>query len=101
MMEKFLPEKKINNILEIGAGIHPHHEYIKHDYKNYYCLENSKFAIRYLKKKYPEIKTLYSNNGFITSKKKFDRIEQSQFYKKKFIIGIGRLTKQKNFAFLI
>jgi len=35
------------------------------------------------------------------SKKKFDRIEQSQFYKKKFIIGIGRLTKQKNFAFLI
>ena len=35
------------------------------------------------------------------SKKKFDRIEQSQFYKKKFIIGIGRLTKQKNFALLI
>ena len=35
------------------------------------------------------------------SKKKFDRIEQSQFYKKKFIIGIGRLTKQKNYALLI
>ena len=74
MMEKFLPEKKIKHILEIGAGIHPHHKYIKHSYERYYCLENSKFAIKFLNKKYPKIKTLYSDNGLIPSKKKFDRI---------------------------
>ena len=41
---------KTSNILEIGAGTSPHIKYINHDYKNYFFLENSNFANKYLKK---------------------------------------------------
>ena len=35
------------------------------------------------------------------AKKKFEKIKDLNFNNKKFIVGIGRLTKQKNFALLI
>jgi phosphatidylethanolamine/phosphatidyl-N-methylethanolamine N-methyltransferase len=74
LMEKNIPNKKFNDILEIGAGAHPHIKYISHKFKNYYCCENSKFTINYLKKKYPSIKTIYVKNDIIQTNKKFDRI---------------------------
>ena len=39
-------------ILEIGAGTSPHIKYLMHDFKKYIFLENSKFAINFLKKKF-------------------------------------------------
>ena len=74
LMEKNIPNKKFNDILEIGAGAHPHIKYISHKFNNYYCCENSKFTINYLKKKYPSIKTIYVKNDIIQTNKKFDRI---------------------------
>jgi phosphatidylethanolamine/phosphatidyl-N-methylethanolamine N-methyltransferase len=74
LMERNLPEKEFKNILEIGAGMHPHYKYIKHKFKNYYCCENSKFAINFLKKKFPKIKTYYLSSDKFTINKKFDRI---------------------------
>ena len=72
-MEKFLNKSKYNNILEIGAGIIPHIQFLKHDFDNYFCLENSKFSIKYLNKNFKNIKTIFSANSQIP-KKKFDRI---------------------------
>ena len=74
LMEKNIPNKKFNDILEIGAGAHPHIKYISHKFNNYYCCENSKFTINYLKKKYPSIKTIYVKKDVIQTNKKFDRI---------------------------
>ena len=51
LMERNIPNKKFNEILEVGAGAHPHIRYINHKFNNYYCCENSKFTINYLKKK--------------------------------------------------
>ena len=74
LMEKNIENKEYENILEIGAGTHPHINYINHKFKNYYCVENSHFAIKYLKKKFPKIKTIYSKKDKLNIKKKFDRI---------------------------
>ena len=74
LMERYVPKKNFNNILEIGGGTQPHIKYIKHEFKNYYCCENSKFTISYLKKNYPLIKTIYVEEGHIKTNKKFDRI---------------------------
>tara|TARA_B110000444_G_scaffold220586_1_gene221428 strand:+ start:28 stop:369 length:342 start_codon:yes stop_codon:yes gene_type:complete len=41
---------KNSKILEIGAGSSPHVKYVKHQFSKYYFLENSKFAINFLKK---------------------------------------------------
>ena len=43
--------KKNCKVLEIGAGSSPHLKYVKHKYERYIFLENSKFAINFLKKK--------------------------------------------------
>ncbi len=43
---------KNSTILEIGAGTSPHIKYLMHDFKKYIFLENSKFAINFLKKKF-------------------------------------------------
>jgi phosphatidylethanolamine/phosphatidyl-N-methylethanolamine N-methyltransferase len=48
-LQKF---NKHSKILEIGAGSSPHVKYVKHEFSEYYFLENSKFAINFLKKKY-------------------------------------------------
>lgn len=74
LMEKNIPYKEYNEILEVGAGIHPHIKYISHKFKNYYCCENSKFTINFLKKNYPSIKTIYLESEKISINKKFDRI---------------------------
>ena len=50
LMEKKISKKKFNDILEVGAGTQPHIKYINHEFKNYYCCENSKFTINYLNK---------------------------------------------------
>ena len=73
MMEKHLNKSHYENILEVGAGISPHIDFISHRFENYYCLENSKMAIKYLNKKFKNIKTIYSDNSKIPNKK-FDRI---------------------------
>ena len=73
MMEKFLNKKNYDDILEVGAGMQPHLNFINHEFKNYFCLENSKIAIKFLKKKFNNIKTIFSNSSKIPNKK-FDRI---------------------------
>lgn len=73
MMEKYLNKSSYEEILEIGAGTTPHINFISHKYKKYYCLENSKFVIKYLNRNFKKIKTFYSNNTKIPNKK-FDRI---------------------------
>ena len=69
---------KTSNILEIGAGTSPHIKYINHDYKNYFFLENSNFAIKYLKKNLKGFKNIkfkfYKNNSIPFKKNSFDRI---------------------------
>ena len=50
---------KRSQVLEIGAGSSPHFNYISHKFGKYIFLENSKFAIRYLKKKFKKNKNLY------------------------------------------
>ena len=72
-MEKFLNKSKYNNILEIGAGLAPHIKFVTHDFDNYFCLENSKFSIKYLNKNFKNIKTIFSSKSQLP-KKKFDRI---------------------------
>ena len=72
-MEKFLNKSKYNNILEVGAGLTPHIKFLKHDFDNYFCLENSKFSIKYLNKNFKNIKTIFSSKSQLP-KKKFDRI---------------------------
>ena len=74
LMEKKIPKKKYKNILEVGAGLHPHIDYIKHNFENYFCCENSKFTIDYLNKYFPKIKTIFSNNVELNQEIKFDRI---------------------------
>ena len=72
-MEKFLNKSKYNNILEIGSGLAPHIKFVTHDFDNYFCLENSKFSIKYLNKNFKNIKTIFSSKSQLP-KKKFDRI---------------------------
>tara|TARA_B110000483_G_scaffold229754_1_gene294166 strand:- start:206 stop:865 length:660 start_codon:yes stop_codon:yes gene_type:complete len=40
--KKINNKKKYNNVLEIGAGWHPHLNYIKHNYSLYHILETNK-----------------------------------------------------------
>ena len=54
-LEKTKVLQNLNNsslILEIGAGTSPQINYLKHDYKKYIFLENSIYAIKFLKKKF-------------------------------------------------
>ncbi len=74
LMENGIPNRKFNDILEIGAGTQPHIKYINHKFNNYYCCENSKFTINFLKKNYPSIKTIYVKGDSFQTSKKFDRI---------------------------
>tara|TARA_Y100001970_G_C14222759_1_gene853661 strand:+ start:2000 stop:2686 length:687 start_codon:yes stop_codon:yes gene_type:complete len=73
----FLLNNKFPKVLEIGAGTSPHINYIEHKYDKYYSLETSKFAIKFLKKKFKKKKIypIYYNGSKIPFKKKFfDRI---------------------------
>ena len=65
-------------ILEIGAGTSPHIKYLMHDFKKYIFLENSKFAINFLKKKFYHKKKInfkiYDGKRIPFKNKCFDRI---------------------------
>ena len=67
-----------SNILEIGAGSSPHINYLNHNYKKYYFLESSNFAIKFLKKKFKKNKKVffkyYNNNNIPFKNNYFDRI---------------------------
>ena len=67
-----------SNILEIGAGSSPHINYLNHNYKKYYFLESSNFAIKFLKKKFKKNKRVlfkhYNNNKIPFKNNFFDRI---------------------------
>ena len=69
---------KNSSILEIGAGSSPHINYLNHDFKRYYFLESSHFALGYLKKKFKKNKKVlfkfYTNNKIPFKKNSFDRI---------------------------
>lgn len=61
-LEKNKHLKKFNNnsrVLEIGAGSSPHLIYVSHNYGKYIFLENSKFAIHYLTKKFKRNKKIF------------------------------------------
>ena len=70
--------KKNCKVLEIGAGSSPHLKYVKHKYERYIFLENSKFAINFLKKKFCNDKKLkfksYDGKKIPYNKNYFDRI---------------------------
>ena len=72
-LEETLPKKKYSNVLEIGPGFHSHIDYVKHDYKNYYILEQEKDKLNFHKKRknnkirlstYKKNKMPYKNNFF-------------------------------------
>ena len=73
--------KKLNNncnVLEIGAGSSPHLKYVKHGFKQYSFLENSRFAINFLKKKFKNNKKfkfkIYDGKKIPYKSNYFDRI---------------------------
>lgn len=69
---------KKSQILEIGAGSSPHFNYISHMFGKYIFLENSKFAINYLKQKFKRNKKLryktYNGKKIPFKSNCFDRI---------------------------
>jgi len=69
---------KKNNILEIGAGSSPHINYVNHYFGHYTFLENSKYAINYLKKKFKKDKRIsykiYQGKKIPFKSNYFDRI---------------------------
>ena len=76
---KYLNKLKNNcKVLEIGAGSSPHLKYVKHDLGKYFFLENSKFAINFLKKKFNNSKKyefkFYDGKKIPYKKNYFDRI---------------------------
>ena len=80
-LEESLNFKDFNNnskILEIGAGSSPHLPYLKHDFGKYHFLENSKFAISYLKRKFNKNKKIefkhYQSEKIPYKKNYFDRV---------------------------
>ena len=80
-LEKIPNFKNLNNnskILEIGAGSSPHLPYVKHNFGKYCFLENSKFAISFLKRKFYKNKKIefkyYDSKKIPYKKNHFDRI---------------------------
>ena len=76
---KYLKKFKKNcNVLEIGAGSSPHIKYVKHEVGKYFFLENSKFAIDFLKKKFDDKKKFrfksYNGKKIPFKNNYFDRI---------------------------
>ncbi len=71
-------KKRTKRILEIGAGTSPHINYLDYDYEKYFFLENSKFSVQYLKKKFRNNKKifykLYSGKKIPFKSNYFDRI---------------------------
>tara|TARA_Y100000591_G_scaffold236461_1_gene207210 strand:+ start:1886 stop:2578 length:693 start_codon:yes stop_codon:yes gene_type:complete len=71
-------EKRKKKILEIGAGTSPHINYLNNDYEKYFFLENSKFSIKYLKKRFKKNKKihykLYSGKNIPFKASYFDRV---------------------------
>tara|TARA_B100000035_G_scaffold211467_1_gene181133 strand:+ start:262 stop:927 length:666 start_codon:yes stop_codon:yes gene_type:complete len=70
-LENFSFKKKIQKVLEIGAGNAPHYKFIKHPYERYYIIETTKIKKKYYKdnskviaKKYDGKKIPFKNNFF-------------------------------------
>ena len=78
-LEETLP-KKYSNVLEIGPGFHSHIDYVKHDYKNYYILEQEKDKLNFHKKR--------KNNKIKLSTYKKNKMP----YKNNFLIGLSCVT---------
>jgi len=76
--EHFKQFTKNSKILEIGAGSSPHVKYVKHQFGKYYFLENSKFAINFLKKKFSKQKKfqfkVYNGKKIPFKNNYFDRV---------------------------
>lgn len=70
-------KKKFSKILEIGAGVQPHDNYIKHDYDEYHILETSDFAIDKLSKNKKFILHKYDGKTLPFHKETFDRVVMS------------------------
>ena len=72
------------SVLEIGAGSSPHLKYVKHEFGKYFFLENSKFAIDFLKKKFNDKKNFefksYNGKKIPFKNNYFDRIIISHVY---------------------
>ena len=70
--------KRKKKILEIGAGTSPHINYLNDDYEKYFFLENSKFSIKFLKKRFKKNKKihykLYSGKKIPFKANYFDRV---------------------------
>ena len=73
-----IDEKRKKKILEIGAGTSPHINYLNENYEKYFFLENSKFSIKYLKKKFKKNRKIkykfYSGKNIPFKSNYFDRI---------------------------
>ena len=70
--------KRKKKILEIGAGTSPHIDYLNDNFEKYFFLENSKFSIKFLKKKFSKNKKIfykfYSGKNIPFKSNYFDRI---------------------------
>lgn len=73
-LEKNLPKKKYNNILEIGPGPHSHYKYIKHPFKKFYILETNKEIFKKYKKHKKIIAKFQKSNKLPFKINYFDRI---------------------------
>ena len=80
-LEKDLNINDFNNnskILEIGAGSSPHLSYLSHAFAKYHFLENSKFSIGFLKKKFSKNNNIefkyYDSKKIPYKKNHFDRV---------------------------
>jgi SAM-dependent methyltransferase len=70
-LENFNNDIKISKVLEIGAGSHPHYDFIKHNFNEYHIAETSDYAInsykdnkKFIVKKYDGKNLPYKNNTF-------------------------------------
>lgn len=95
-----------SNVLEIGAGTSPHLSYINHDYQKYFFLENSLYAINFLKKKFKSNKKIkyifYKNNKLPFQKNYFDRIIMSHVLEhipepEKFLISVFKILRKNGY----
>lgn len=73
-LENFKRKKNYSKVLEIGAGIAPHIDYLKHEFDEYFIAETSKGALEF----YKEMKNIkafaYDGNNLPFEDNFFDRI---------------------------
>ena len=98
-LECFKRKEKYDNILEIGAGIAPHINYIKHKFDKYYIAETSEVSVKYYENDKNINAVLYDGAKLPFENNFFDRIIISHVLEhvndpEKFIIqAFGKLRK--------